>query len=90
PVSVMKKDENGKPILNPETGEKETVTYFKPVPVFDIKQVSPQEGKELNLPKAMGTIPEQLDKDYYQNVYRSLRDISQNNNKVPIRFRELG
>lgn len=43
PVSVMKKDENGKPILNPETGEKETVTYFKPVPVFDIKQVSPQE-----------------------------------------------
>ncbi|HEL0016831.1 TPA: toprim domain-containing protein, partial [Streptococcus equi subsp. zooepidemicus] len=83
PVSVMKKDENGKPILNPETGEKETVTYFKPVPVFDIKQVSPQEGKELNLPKAMGTIPEQLDKDYYQNVYRSLRDISQNNNKVP-------
>ncbi|MFS6230083.1 PBECR4 domain-containing protein [Streptococcus agalactiae] len=90
PVSVMKKDENGKPILNPETGEKETITYFKPVPVFDIKQVSPQEGKELNLPKAMGTIPEQLDKDYYQNVYRSLRDISQNNNKVPIRFRELG
>ncbi|VTT22664.1 putative conjugative transposon membrane protein [Streptococcus dysgalactiae subsp. equisimilis] len=51
PVSVMKKDENGKPILNPETGEKETITYFKPVPVFDIKQVSPQEGKELNLPK---------------------------------------
>ncbi|HGA0459540.1 TPA: ArdC-like ssDNA-binding domain-containing protein [Streptococcus agalactiae] len=90
PVSVMKKDENGKPILNPETGEKETITYFKPVPVFDIKQVSPQEGKELNLPKAMGTIPEQLDKEYYQNVYRSLRDISQNNNKVPIRFRELG
>lgn len=90
PVSVIQKDKNGKPILNPDTGEKETVTYFKPVPVFDIKQVSPQEGKELNLPKAMGTIPEQLDKDYYQNVYRSLRDISQNENKVPIRFRELG
>ncbi|HES1592692.1 TPA: toprim domain-containing protein [Streptococcus pyogenes] len=90
PVAVIQKDKNGKPILNPETGEKETITYFKPVPVFDIKQVSPQEGKELNLPKAMGTIPEQLDKDYYQNVYRSLRDISQNNNKVPIRFRELG
>ncbi|NGL84655.1 PBECR4 domain-containing protein [Streptococcus equi] len=90
PVAVIQKDKNGKPILNPDTGEKETITYFKPVPVFDIKQVSPQEGKELNLPKAMGTIPEQLDKDYYQNVYRSLRDISQNNNKVPIRFRELG
>ncbi|VTS28743.1 PBECR4 domain-containing protein [Streptococcus dysgalactiae] len=90
PVAVIQKDKNGKPILNPETGEKETITYFKPVPVFDIKQISPQEGKELNLPKAMGTIPEQLDKDYYQNVYRSLRDISQNNNKVPIRFRELG
>lgn len=90
PVSVIRKDEKGKPILNPETGEKETVTYFKPVPVFDIKQVSPQDGKELNLPKAMGTIPEQLDKAYYQNVYRSLRDISQNENNVPIRFRELG
>lgn len=90
PVAVIQKDKNGKPILTPETGEKETITYFKPVPVFDIKQISPQEGKELNLPKAMGTIPEQLDKDYYQNVYRSLRDISQNNNKVPIRFRELG
>ncbi|KLL31528.1 hypothetical protein WA01_01000 [Streptococcus agalactiae] len=90
PVSVIQKEQDGKPILNPETGEKETITYFKPVPVFDIKQVSPQEGKELNLPKAMGTIQEQLDKDYYQNVYRSLRDISQNNNKVPIRFRELG
>ncbi|MGT2918933.1 PBECR4 domain-containing protein [Streptococcus canis] len=90
PVAVIQKDKNGKPILNPETGEKETITYFKPVPVFDISQVSPKEGKELNLPKAMGTIPEQLDKDYYQNVYRSLRDISQNNNKVPIRFRELG
>ncbi|SUN09604.1 putative conjugative transposon membrane protein [Streptococcus agalactiae] len=90
PVSVIQKDQDGKPILNPETGEKENITYFKPVPVFDIKQVSPQEGKELNLPKAMGTIQEQLDKDYYQNVYRSLRDISQNNNKVPIRFRELG
>lgn len=90
PVSVIKRDENGEPNLNPKTGEKETITFFKPVPVFDIKQVSPQDGKELNLPKAMGDIPEQLDKTYYQNVYRSLRDISQNENKVPIRFRELG
>lgn len=90
PVSVIRKDDQGNPVINPDTGEKETITYFKPVPVFDISQVSPQEGKDLNLPKAMGTIPEQLDKDYYQNVYRSLRDISQNENKVPIRFRKLG
>ncbi|MEY8463119.1 PBECR4 domain-containing protein [Streptococcus merionis] len=89
PVSVIKKDDKGNPIINPKTGEKETITYFKPVPVFDIKQVSPQDGKELELPKALGTIPEQLDKDYYQNVYRSLRDISQHDNHVPIRFREL-
>lgn len=90
PISVIRKDEDGKPILNPDTGEKETITYFKPVPVFDISQVSPQEGKKLNIPKAMGDIPEQLDKDYYQTIYRSLRDISQNNNNVLIRFRELG
>ncbi|MBR2538480.1 MAG: toprim domain-containing protein [Streptococcus sp.] len=90
PISVIKKDDNGKPILNPETGEKETITFFKPVPVFDVSQVSPQQGKELNIPKVMGDIPEQLDKDYYQNIYRSLRDISQNENNVPIRFRELG
>ncbi|MGI1784451.1 PBECR4 domain-containing protein [Streptococcus uberis] len=90
PVSIIKKDENGKPILNPETGKKEMVTFFKPVPVFDISQVSPKVGKELTIPKAMEDIPEQLDKDYYQNIYRSLRDISQNENNVPIRFRELG
>lgn len=90
PVSVLRRDDKGNPVLNPETGEKETITYFKPVPVFDISQVSPQEGKELELPKAMGAIPEQLDKAYYQNIYRSLRDISQNENNVPIRFRDLG
>ncbi|HEO6583782.1 TPA: toprim domain-containing protein [Streptococcus agalactiae] len=89
PVSVIRKDEKGNPILDPKTGEKETITYFKPVPVFDISQVSPQQGKELNIPKMMGDIPEQLDKSYYQNIYRSLRDISQNDNHVSIRFREL-
>lgn len=89
PVVVTRKDSKGKPIVNPETGEKETFTYFKPVPVFDVSQVVAQKGKELELPKALGVIPEQLDKAYYQNVYRSLRDISQSNN-VPIRFRELG
>lgn len=90
PVSVIRKDEKGNPILDPKTGEKETITYFKPVPVFDISQVSPQQGKKLNIPKMMGDIPEQLDKSYYQNIYRSLRDISQNENHVSIRFRELG
>ncbi|MCW1040727.1 ArdC-like ssDNA-binding domain-containing protein, partial [Streptococcus anginosus] len=73
PVVVTRKDSKGKPIVNPETGEKETFTYFKPVPVFDVSQVVAQKGKELELPKALGVIPEQLDKAYYQNVYRSLR-----------------
>ena len=87
PVTVIKKD--GKPIINAETGEKETFTYFKPVPVFDISQVSPVEGKELDLPKMGEVIPSQITKEYYQNVYRSLRDISQKENGIPIRFREL-
>ena len=89
PVTVIKKDADGKPIINAETGEKETFTYFKPVPVFDISQVSPVEGKELDLPKMGEVIPSQITKEYYQNVYRSLRDISQKENGIPIRFREL-
>ncbi|CAD0148656.1 conserved protein of unknown function [Streptococcus thermophilus] len=89
PVTVIKKDADGKPIINSETGEKETFTYFKPVPVFDISQVSPVEGKELDLPKMGEVIPSQITKEYYQNVYRSLRDISQKENGIPIRFREL-
>ena len=89
PVTVIKKDADGKPIINAETGEKETFTYFKPVRVFDISQVSPVEGKELDLPKMGEVIPSQITKEYYQNVYRSLRDISQKENGIPIRFREL-
>lgn len=89
PITVIKKDVDGNPIINSETGEKETLTYFKPVPVFDISQVSPVKGKELNLPKMGEVIPSQITKEYYQNVYRSLRDISQKENGIPIRFREL-
>lgn len=89
PVTVIKKDADGKPVINADTGEKETFTYFKPVPVFDISQVSPVEGKELDLPKMGGAIPSQINKEYYQNVYRSLRDISQKENGIPIRFRQL-
>lgn len=89
PVTVIKKDADGKPVINADTGEKETFTYFKPVPVFDISQVSPVEGKKLNLPKMGEVIPSQITKEYYQNVYRSLRDISQKENGIPIRFREL-
>ncbi|MCF0238833.1 MAG: hypothetical protein HUJ62_00005 [Streptococcus gallolyticus] len=89
PVTVIKKDADGNPVINSETGEKETFTYFKPVPVFDISQISPQQGKQLNLPKSSEAIPAQLDKDYYQNIYRALRDISQKENGIPIRFRDL-
>ncbi|MCO4477238.1 hypothetical protein Si134_01763 [Streptococcus infantarius subsp. infantarius] len=89
PVTIIKKDADGKPVINADTGEKETFTYFKPVPVFDISQVSPVEGKELDLPKMGGAIPSQINKEYYQNVYRSLRDISQKENGISIRFREL-
>ncbi|SDB22126.1 protein of unknown function [Streptococcus henryi] len=89
PVSIIRKDKEGRPIINAETGEVEKDLYFKPVAVFDISQVIPQKGKELDLPKAHDDIPEQLDKKYYQNVYRALRDISQQDNQVPIRFRDL-
>ncbi|WP_024343927.1 PBECR4 domain-containing protein [Streptococcus equinus] len=89
PITVIKKDVDGNPIINSETGEKETLTFFKPVPVFDISQVSPVKGKKLNLPKMGEVIPSQITKEYYQNVYRSLRDISQKENGIPIRFREL-
>lgn len=89
PVTVIKKDADGNPVVNSETGEKEIFTYFKPVPVFDISQISPQQGKQLNLPKSSEAIPAQLNKDYYQNIYRALRDISQKENGIPIRFREL-
>lgn len=89
PVTVIKKDADGNPVVNSETGEKETFTYFKPVPVFDISQISPQQGKQLNLPKSSEAIPAQLNKDYYQKIYRALRDISQKENGIPIRFREL-
>ncbi|HGD6270894.1 TPA: PBECR4 domain-containing protein [Streptococcus agalactiae] len=89
PITVIKKDVDSNPIINAETGEKETLTYFKPVPVFDISQVSPVKGKELNLPKMGEVIPSQITKEYYQNVYRALRDISQKENGIPIRFREL-
>ena len=89
PVNVIKKGEDGKPIINKETGKKEMITYFKPVSVFDVSQIQAFEGKELQLPKASEAIPEQLTKEYYQNVYRALRDVSQRENGVPIRFRDV-
>ena len=54
PVNVIKKGEDGKPIINKETGKKEMITYFKPVSVFDVSQIQAFEGKELQLPKASG------------------------------------
>ncbi|KXT77694.1 hypothetical protein [Streptococcus sp. DD13] len=50
-------------MINSETNKPETVTYFKPVPVFDISQVKAQEGKELDLPKETSGIQKQLTKE---------------------------
>ena len=58
---------------------------FKSVPVFDVSQVTPQEGKTLDIPSMSGDATTPLSKEDYNNMYRSLKEISQSNG-VPIRF----
>lgn len=87
PVSVIVKDEHGQPKLDPETGEKLKRMVFKSVPVFDVSQVTPQEGKTLELPSMIRDASTPLSKEDYNNMYRSLKEISLANG-VPIRFGE--
>lgn len=85
PVKVTIKDIYGNPKIDPKTGEELKRMIFKSVPVFDVSQVTPQEGKTLDIPSMSGDATTPLSKEDYNNMYRSLKEISQSNG-VPIRF----
>lgn len=85
PKTVTLTDKKGQTLLD-DQGQEKTRTYFKAVPVFDVSQVEAQEGKTLDLPQDKTIVPEVMDKTYFQNIYRTLRDISEKQNGVPIRF----
>jgi len=85
PVQVTIKDIYGNPKIDPKTGEELKRIVFRSVPVFDVSQVTPQEGKTLDIPSMSGDATTPLSKEDYNNMYRSLKEISQNNG-VPIRF----
>lgn len=85
PVKVTIKDIYGNPKIDPKTGEELKRIIFRSVPVFDVSQVTPQEGKTLDIPSMSGDATTPLSKEDYNNMYRSLKEISINNG-VPIRF----
>lgn len=85
PVKVTIKDIYGNPKIDPKTGEELKRIIFRSVPVFDVSQVTPQEGKTLDIPSMSGDATTPLSKEDYNNMYRSLKEISQSNG-VPIRF----
>ena len=85
PVKVTIKDIYGNPKIDPKTGEELKRIIFRSVPVFDVSQVTPQEGKTLDMPSMSGDATTPLSKEDYNNMYRSLKEISQRNG-VPIRF----
>ncbi len=85
PKTVTLTDKKGQALLD-DQGQEKTRTYFKAIPVFDVSQVEAQEGKTLDLPQSKTIVPDVMDKTYFQNIYRSLRDISEKQNGVPIRF----
>ena len=85
PKTVTLTDKKGQALLD-DQGQEKTRTYFKAIPVFDVSQVEAQEGKTLDLPQSKTIVPDVIDKTYFQNIYRSLRDISEKQNGVPIRF----
>ena len=85
PVKVTIKDIYGNPKIDPKTGEELKRIVFRSVPVFDVSQVTPQEGKTLDIPSMSGDATTPLSKEDYNNMYRSLKEISQSNG-VPIRF----
>lgn len=85
PVQVTIQDIYGNPKIDPKTGEELKRIVFRSVPVFDVSQVTPQEGKTLDIPSMSGDATTPLSKEDYNNMYRSLKEISQSNG-VPIRF----
>ncbi|MCW1010464.1 PBECR4 domain-containing protein [Streptococcus anginosus] len=82
PVTYVKKDQQGQPILD-KNGKPETGMTFRLKPTtFDISQT---EGKEL--PKA-AEVKEQLTDLDYANLYRALMSIAKTND-VSVRFEEM-
>lgn len=82
PVTYVKKDQQGQPILD-KNGKPETGLTFRLKPTtFDVSQT---EGKAM--PKA-AEVKEQLTDLDYANLYRALMSIAKNNN-VSVRFEEM-
>ena len=82
PVTYVKKDQQGQPILD-KNGRPETGMTFRLKPTtFDVSQT---EGKEL--PKA-AEVKEQLTDLDYANFYRALMSIAKTND-VSVRFEEM-
>lgn len=82
PVTYVKKDQQGHPILDKD-GKPETVLTFRLKPTtFDVSQT---EGKAM--PKA-AEVKEQLTDLDYANLYRALMSIAKTNN-VSVRFEEM-
>lgn len=88
PCEFIKKDKNGDPIINPLTNKPEKGMFFKRVPVFDISQVVPQKGKELDIVEPTKKIHNQLTKEEAIRIFKILKEISLENN-VPITFEEI-
>ena len=82
PVTYVKKDQQGQPILD-KNGKPETGMTFRLKPTtFDVSQT---EGKEM--PKA-AEVKEQLTDLDYANLYRVLMSIAKTND-VSVRFEEM-
>lgn len=82
PVTYVKKDQQGHPILD-KNGKPETGLTFRLKPTtFDVSQT---EGKAM--PKA-AEVKEQLTDLDYANLYRALMSIAKTNN-VSVRFEEM-
>lgn len=82
PVTYVKKDQQGQPILD-KNGRPETGMTFRLKPTtFDVSQT---EGKEM--PKA-AEVKEQLTDLDYANLYRALMSIAKTND-VSVRFEEM-
>lgn len=88
PCEYIKKDPNGNPIIDPLTNKPEKGVFFKRVPVFDISQVVPQPGKQLDVVEPIKKIHKQLTKEEAIQIFKVLKEVSLENN-VPITFEEI-
>lgn len=87
PIVIKEKDKDGRPIIDPDTGQEKTFVKFRLENAFDVSQVKPLPGKELILPKYAEEIRPQLTNQEYGNIFRVLREISKEN-QVPIYFKD--